>query len=138
FSPEWTVSGDLVRVVAAGGVIDIDRDTTPLTAASGAALDPAPAPDGSMYFMSLEPDGFVVRKLSGGEALMPVPPPNEARTGVPLTTQPISPSHPYGIGRQEFAIVFGGQYTAHERHHEIGARPGDGVGRLALVAIGGD
>src|SRR5205807_9500784 len=68
FSPEWTASGDLVRVVAG----DIYRNAVPLTAMSGMALDPAPAPDGSMYFMSLEPDGFVVRKLSGGEALMPV------------------------------------------------------------------
>ena len=69
---------------------------------------------------------------------MPVPPPNEARTGVPLTTQPISPSHPYGIGRQEFAIVLGGQYTAHERHNEIGVRMGDVVGRLDVLAIVGD
>src|SRR5256885_616512 len=98
FSPEWTASGELVRVVAG----DIYRDAVPLTAMSGMALDPAPAPDGSIYFMSLEPDGFVVRKLSGGEALAPVP--LQTRTGAPTTAQPIPPSHPYGIGRQEFAI----------------------------------
>lgn len=132
FSPEWTASGDLVRVVAG----DIYRDAVPLTAVSGMALDPAPAPDGSMYFMSLEPDGFVVRKLSGGQALMPVPP--QTRTGAPITAQPIPPSHPYGLGRQEFAVVVGGQYTAHERQTEIGVRMGDVVGCLDVLAIVGD
>src|SRR2546421_4939807 len=132
FSPEWTASGDLVRVVAG----DIYRDAVPLTAMSGMALDPAPAPDGSIYFMSLEPDGFVVRKLSGGEALAPVP--LQTRTGAPTTAQPIPPSHPYGIGRQEFAVVVGGQYTAHERHTEVGVRMGDVVGRLDVLAIVGD
>jgi hypothetical protein len=47
-------------------------------------------------------------------------------------------SRPYGLGRQEFATIFGGQYTAHERHSEIGVRMGDVVGRLDVLAIFGN
>ncbi len=106
----------------------------------GMAIDPAPAPDGSLYFMSLEPDGFVVRRLAGLSALpaRSVPPPARPGPSLTLGVTPIPASHPYGIGRQEFAIVVGGQYTAHERHTEIGVRMGDVVGRLDVLAIVGD
>jgi hypothetical protein len=135
FSPEWTGSGELVRVVAG----DIYRDAVPLTAMSGMALDPAPAPDGSMYFMSLEPDGFVVRVTpSVSEGPGGVGGATPTRPGPTLTLGVTPESHPYGIGRQEFAVVVGGQYTAHERHTEIGVRMGDVVGRLDVLAIVGD
>jgi hypothetical protein len=138
FSEEWTPSGDLVGVVAGGGTIDIARLEGPafLTRVSGAAFAPAPAPDGSLYFMSLEPDGFVVRRLSemspvGHDVAPPTPPgPSLALTATPE-------SHPYGIGRQELSVLFGGQYTAHERNGEVGVRMGDVIGRLDVIAIAG-
>ena len=132
FSPEWTASGDLVRIV--GG--DIYRDAVPLTAMSGMALDPAPAPDGSIYFMSLEPDGFVTPSVSEGPG--GVGGATSTRPGPSLALGVTPESRPYGIGRQEFAVVVGGQYTAHERHTEIGVRMGDVVGRLDMLAIVGD
>jgi hypothetical protein len=136
FSPEWTASGDLVGVVD----FEIARIGAELvTHTAGAALDPAPAPDGSLFFMSLEPDGFVARKLGAGQALLPVPPERIAETrGRILSTQPIPASHPYGLGRQELGVFVGGQYTAHERHSEVGVRMGDVIGRLDVLAIAGD
>src|ERR1043165_8626187 len=104
---------------------------------SGMALDPAPAPDGSLYFMALEPDGFVVRHLAAPTPLGPVAAP-AARPGTSLTIGVTPASHAYGLGRQEFAAVLGGQYTAFERHGEAGVRMGDVVGRLDLLAIVGD
>src|SRR5207302_8907545 len=66
FSPEW--SGDkLYASVATGGFIEIariDDGIAYVTRTSGAALDPAPSPDGSLFFMSLQRDGFVVRRLT--------------------------------------------------------------------------
>jgi hypothetical protein len=35
----------------------------PLTRTRGGAFDPAPSSDGRVFFMSLEPDGYVVRML---------------------------------------------------------------------------
>jgi hypothetical protein len=86
----------------------------------------------------LEPDGFVVRKLSRGQALLPVPSTPPAKPGIALQSQTTPPSHPYGLGRQEFAAFFGGQSTAFERHGELGVRMGDVVGRLDVLAILGD
>jgi len=132
FSPEWTASGDLVYVRGD----DIYRGDARITEMLGMAVDPAPAPDGSLYFMSLEPDGFVVRHLVP-KALPAVPAP-PAHPGPSLTLGVTSGPRPYGIGRQEFAPILGGQYTAFERHGEVGVRMGDVVGRLDVLAIIGD
>src|SRR5439155_24803757 len=73
FSPEW--SGDkLYAAVASAGFIEIariDNGLEPVTRSAGAAIDPAPAPDGSLYFMSLEPDGLVVRHLTPEDTALP-------------------------------------------------------------------
>jgi hypothetical protein len=136
YSPEWMPSGEVVRVVDG----NLYRDGDALTSMSGLAMDPAPAPDGSVYFMSLEPDGFVVRRLP---VMTPLPASGERVAegrvrGAVLTSVPPPPAHPYALGRQEFSVLFGGQYTAHERHGEIGVRMGDVVGRLDVLAILGD
>lgn len=140
FSPEW--SGDRVlSVFSSKDFIDIaqleNSEAKLIARSSGALADPAPAPDGSLYFMSLEPDGFVVRKLASGEqraagALEPAPSP-PARS--PLAA-PRSPSKPYGIGRQELAGVFGGTYATDLRATEFGLRAGDVVGRLDTLLLG--
>jgi len=62
----------LYAAVASKEQIDvarIDDGVQYVTRTAGAAIDPAPAPDGSLYFMSLEPDGFVVRKLAEPQPL---------------------------------------------------------------------
>ena len=130
-SPEW-MGSELVYVRGD----DLYRGDARITEMLGMATDPATAPDGSVYFMSLEPDGFVVRHITP-QPLSAAPP---ARPGPSLTLgvteAPVS--HSYGLGRQEFATFFGGQYTAHERHSEFGLRMGDVAGRLDVLAIFGN
>jgi hypothetical protein len=111
-----------------------------VTRSGGAARQPAAAPDGSLYFMSLEPDGFVVRHLPANPS--PVgeqapPPVLQTRT---FAEQPLPPSEPYGIGRQEHAFLFGGNLARDFRTTEAGVRLGDVVGRLdtLLLASAGD
>ena len=149
FSPEWGKDGALYTAVAAGGFIDIihyvDRDGVPVTRTLGAALDPAPSPDGALYFMSLEPDGFVVRKLPAPEPLGQRPTANGQRSYVPaLPPQPAKPvalrseqvtSHKYGLGRQEPSFFFGQTHTSFDNEYELGLRLGDVVGRLDTLAI---
>jgi hypothetical protein len=149
YSPEWTANGELLATVAGGGFIEIARLTsdgaTPITRSSGAAVDAAPSPDGSLFFMSLDPDGFVVRHLedvapalgrrsiADERSLVPALPPKPA-TPVALRDDPVTPRN-YGIGRQEFATLFGGQHTPHGSSNELGIRLGDVVGRLDTIAI---
>jgi hypothetical protein len=147
FAPEWGKDGVLVAAIAGRGFIDIARiDTTPsfVTQVSGMALDPAPSPDGSLYFMALDPDGFVVRHLAAPAALPArtqtadrslVPAlPSAPSTPVALLDQPVT-SHAYGLGRQEWRTLFGGQYTAFGSTIEAGTRLGDVVGRLDTLLI---
>ncbi len=174
FAPEWGPSGDLFAAVAGRGFIDIAKfdtrrpdvrrsdspvrqalavglesptyvDPTYVTRSSGMAIDPAPSPDGSIYFMSIEPQGFVVRRLGDtGAALqttmtfdrpldpaIPLPP----ATPVALRDEPVTP-HDYGIGRQEWWPIVGGQYTAFGHITELGLRLGDVAGRLDTILIG--
>ncbi len=148
FAPEWGPNGVLFAAVAGRGFIDIarlDAATSFVTRAPGMALDPAPSSDGSLYFMSLDPDGFVVRHLSSPTALparaqtadrslVPALPPAPS-TPVTLKDEPVT-SRPYGIGRQEWATTFGGQYTPFGSTTEFGVRLGDVVGRLDTLIVG--
>jgi hypothetical protein len=149
FSPEWTANGALFAAVAGRGFIDIARvdssGASYVTRTAGMALSPAPSPDGSLYFMSLDPDGFVVRRLadptplpasaqSFDRSLVPALPPPPA-TPVALHTEPVAP-RPYGLGRQEWSTTFGGQYTAFGSTTEFGLRLGDVIGRLDTLIIG--
>jgi len=144
FDPEWTSDNQLVATVARGGSLEIHRLTPggsePLTRSEGAALSPAPARDGSLYFMSLEPDGFVVRRLA---SLVPLPtdgvppllPPAPSQPVV-LREEPVPPGHAYGFGRQERQWLIGGNSAPAASNVEAGLRIGDVVGRLDTVVIG--
>jgi len=146
FSPEW--NGDkLYAAVASSGFIEIariDNGVEPVTRSPGAAMDPAPAPDGSLYFMSLEPDGFVVRHLKPGDITLPplsletrfapaIPP--VLATAAAFRPELIASPRPYRFGRQEFGTAFGGSWTAYGESKEIGVRVGDVVGLLDALAI---
>ena len=84
FDPDWGSDGTLYAVRAENGFLDIVKlaagDTSVVAHAGGALQSPAAAPDGSLYFMSLEPDGFVVRRLA---APVPVEPQAAAPAEVP-------------------------------------------------------
>jgi len=149
FSPEWTANGALFAAVAGRGFIDIARvdeaGATYVTRSAGMALSPSPSPDGSLYFMSLDPDGFVVRRLSDptplpsstltfDRSLVPALPPPPA-TPVALHDEPVTP-RPYALGRQEWSTTFGGQYTPFGDTTEFGLRLGDVIGRLDTLILG--
>jgi WD40-like Beta Propeller Repeat len=146
FDPEWGSDGTLYAVRAKNGFLDVVRlvngDAFIVAHAVGALEAPAAAPDGALYFMSLEPDGFVVRRLAA-------PVPSEHEAAAPATTpstfatfesQPLPPSLPYGIGRQEVSPFFGVQNARGFHALEVGARIGDVVGRLdtLIIASAGD
>jgi hypothetical protein len=149
FSPEWTANGALLAAVAGRGFIDIARvdgsGASYVTRSAGMALSPAPSPDGSLFFMSLDPDGFVVRRIADPTPLPPsaqtferslipaLPPP--PRKPVALHDEPVAP-RPYGLGRQEWSTTFGGQYTPFGSTNEFGLRLGDVVGRLDTLLLG--
>jgi hypothetical protein len=149
FSPEWTANGALFAAVAGRGFVDIARidaaGSTYVTRSAAMALSPAPSPDGSLYFVALDPDGFVVRHLADptplpsstltfDRSLVPALPPPPA-TPIALHDDPVTP-HAYSLGRQEWSTTFGGQYTPFGSTTEFGFRLGDVVGRLDTLILG--
>jgi hypothetical protein len=143
-SPEWLPNGEIIATVSRGGFAELHRGTMPVTRSRGGAFSPAPAPDGRVFFMSLEPDGYVVRVLpSLAEAPAPpstdpllipaIPPP--APRGVAFAPASLPPPRPYGLGRQELAWLSGTNYAPEHRSFELGVRLGDVVGRLDTLLI---
>ncbi|HEX8617711.1 MAG TPA: hypothetical protein VF911_09030 [Thermoanaerobaculia bacterium] len=151
-SPEWLSNDELVVTVLAGGFAELYRvradgsePAVPITRSAGGAFDAAPANDGRIFFMSLEPDGYVVRALPAiaslesrtfipADSLVPAIPP-AAATPATFAAQPVS-SHPYGLGRQELAWFAGTNVGPGQRAFELGVRFGDVVGRLDTLLIG--
>jgi hypothetical protein len=155
-SPEWISNDELVFTLFANGFAELhrmripaDADAEPqqLTSSSGGAFDPAPTV-GRTFYMSLEPDGFVVRvigelyldsgiyvaPLPTDAALVPALPP-VPRTPATFTAQPVT-SHPYGLGRQEFGWFTAQNFGPDQRTFELGVRFGDVVGKLDTLLIG--
>ncbi len=154
--PAWSADGATIFAsVGEGGFVDVAAIPAAggairrLTRTIGAALAPAPTPDGAaVFFLSLEADGLALRRLDLkaatelgaapnladlAPAVAPAPPPAPA----PLALTKVGPGRPYGIGRQEIAGLAGGSVAPSTRELEVGARVGDVVGRLDAVAIAG-
>ncbi len=157
-SPAWSADGrTLYGVVGLRGFIDLyafaadgSGAPVPLTRTQGAALAPTPTPDGSgLFFLSLAPDGFDLRRLPLGAqtAAVPpapelprdlapaVPPPAPARQE-PYTRAEVAPDRPYGLGRQELLPVLGTSATSGGGALELGVRGGDLLGRIDWLALG--
>ena len=126
--------------------VAMDGTREPLTRSSGAALEPAPSADGRVFFMGLEPSGFVLRVIAGATAAAAPPPvynaalvpalPPAAANAPRFTNEDVRPGKQYGIGRQETSW-FAGEILAPQQHAlEVGARFGDLVGRLDTLVIG--
>jgi hypothetical protein len=122
---------------------------TPVTRTAGGAFDAAPSPDGRVFFMSLDPDGYVVRVLDS-IATAPAPPSYDPALVPAVPALPATPptfasmtdiaSEPYGRGRQEWTWLTGENFAPDHRSFEAGIRLGDVVGRLdtLLIASFGD
>jgi len=111
---------------------------------SGAAFSPAPSPDGRVFFMSLERDGYTLRVLDKVEpapprtafarSLVPALPPTPS-TPVVFASQPVPASHPYGLGHQELGWFVSGNDAPSMHNTELGLKSGDVVGRFDAIGI---
>ncbi|HEY5610563.1 MAG TPA: hypothetical protein VIL97_05105, partial [Thermoanaerobaculia bacterium] len=147
--PAWSDRGELLAVIGhAGGFleihrIDLDQQRAPerITQGHSASLAPVIAPDRSIYYLSLDIDGFDIRRISAEGS----DPPEvadilaaEVRSKAsppPFETSTPPPARPYGIGPQEWTMLFGGNYAPAARNFEVGLRSGDVVGRLSAIAF---
>lgn len=157
-SPAWSPDGRSVfAVVGLRGFIDLwsfpldpASPPVPLTRAQGAAIAPAPAPDGSgLYYLSLEPDGLDLRRLPLPITETASAPPVDVPTSLAPAVRPpaphapepfpeaeVSESRPYGFGRQELFPLLGGSAASDGGTWELGVRGGDVVGRFDWFALG--
>jgi hypothetical protein len=148
-TPEWMSNDTLVVTVFSRGFAELYRVTngvaTPITRTSGGAFHPAPSNDERVFFMSLDPDGYVVRVIDGaGEAnpiavlessLVPAIPPQPRTPPTFTSTTPLT-SRAYGFGKQEWSWFTSQNFAPSQRAIELGVRFGDVVGRLDTLVIG--
>ena len=143
-TPEWISNEELVVTVLAGGYAELHRVAggvaTPLTRTNGGAFQPAPAGDGRIFFMSLDPDGYVLRVLEESAAAPAAVPPAPRRPGSAVMAREIPAPRHYGIGRQEWSWLASANHAPDQQFAEVGVRFGDVIGRLdtLLLASFGD
>jgi Tol biopolymer transport system component len=166
-SPAWSGDGKTVyATVGSGGFIDIwafpvdpPGPPVPVIRSPGAALDPAPTPDGkALFYLAMEADGLDLRRLDLGDLrpgaspeiaglpslpaaeLVPAIRPPPAPPPAPFTLAQVPPGRPYGLGRQELLPLLSGSTTSSGVSSgvaELGVRGGDLVGRLDWLVLGG-
>jgi WD40 repeat protein len=148
-TPAWLSNDGLIVTVFERGFAELYRvngsTATPITRTGGGAFDPAPSNDGRVFFMSLEPDGYVVRVLDKIEdappapaleaSLVPTIPPIAAASVTLGSSEPPSAPRRYGIGRQEPAWFASVNLAPQQQAIEAGLRFGDVVGRLDTLLI---
>ncbi|HSF43938.1 MAG TPA: hypothetical protein VLT87_29370 [Thermoanaerobaculia bacterium] len=157
-SPTWSPDGRAIfAVVGLRGFIDLwtfpldpASPPVPLTRTQGAAIAPAPAPDGSgLYYLSLEPDGLDLRRLPLPITETASAPPADIPTSLAPAVRPPAPpapepfpesevaeSRPYGLGRQELFPLLGGTAASDGGAWELGVRGGDVIGRFGWFVLG--
>jgi hypothetical protein len=150
-TPDWISNEELVVTLFSRGFAELHRvrlDGTysQITSTAGGAFEPAAASDGRLFFMSLEPDGYVVRLLPAGTeplairaraadpSLVPAIPP-EPRTPAAFAARNVT-SRPYGIGKQEFSWFSSQNFAPEQQAIELGVRFGDVIGRFDTLLVG--
>ena len=148
-APAWLSNDSLVVTLSRGGFAELQRvaldgNGMQITRTAGGAWQAAPAKDGRIFFMSIGPDGSVVRVIDGANQAarwntysalhVPAIPPRPA-TGTRFDAQQVA-SRPYGIGRQELSWFTSTNLAEDHRALELGVRLGDIVGRLDTLLIG--
>ena len=150
-SPEWLSNDELVVTLFSRGFAELHRvrldgTATPVTRAAGGAFQPAPSKDGRLFFMSLDPNGFVVRVLEqiaeapplpayDPELVPALPPVAERRTGFSPSGGGLKPALRYGIGRQELTWLTSQTFAPDQRSLELAVRAGDVIGRLDTLLL---
>ncbi len=151
-TPAWLSEDELIVTVFERGFAELYRvsgtNATPVTRTGGGAFEAAPVKDGRVFFMTLEPDGYVVRVIERLEdappapfleaSLVPAIPPVAPAASELLreaADAPPSAPRPYGIGRQELAWFASTNFASEQQAVEIGVRLGDVVGRLDTLLV---
>lgn len=148
-TPDWISNDELVVTVFAGGFAELyrvrtDGTSAQITRTAGGAFEPAAASDGRVFFMSLEPDGYVVRLLENATPVAPAAPldaslvpaiPPRPRTPAVFAAQNVS-ARPYGLGGQEFSWFTAQNFAFDHQAIELGVRFGDVIGRFDTLLVG--
>ncbi len=147
-SPEWISVHELIVTVFSRGFaelyrVNINGLSTPVTRTAGGAFQPAPSKDGRVFFMSLEPDGYVVRVLDElkdapatpeyDATLVPaLPPVMEQVTAFTPSTTPAPKRY---AAKQEFTWLTSETWAPDQRSFELGVRAGDVIGKLDTLLV---
>ncbi len=163
-TPEWTSDGDLVFPLFTRGFAELHSlRTGAITRTRGGAFEPAPSSDGRVFFMSLDPSGYVVRVIPSIEAAPPLPaldaalvpaiPPvpipwtaavsaagaassrRPPASGETPLAQPAGTPAVHSLRLEPYWFA-GGHYAPGDHAFEAGIRLGDVVGRLDALLIG--
>ena len=147
----WRGDGSLLyAAVARGSELEIEALAVApgarahqVTRSAGAALAPAPTPDGTRLFhLALDADGLEIRRLALDAATLqldeppPAPTPPASRLPDPQPGGASAPARRYGLGRAEWTPLLGGWAGSEPGPLEAGARAGDLLGRWELLALG--
>lgn len=142
----WAPDGEALLVTAGyGGFLEAWRvpldggQAVPLTRTDGPVLHAEPGTDGDLWTVVLDHDGVDLHRQpmepvqvwapAAGTAMAPAMPPE-----VPLPPPaPVVPV-PYGLGRPEVRLVYGGIASPAVGTTELGLRLGDVVGRHEVVS----
>jgi hypothetical protein len=151
-APAWLSNDELIVTLYSGGFAELHRvslngDSTVVTRSRGGAFQPTPTTGGRVFFMSLNPDGYVLRllpslesaprppALAGDLSLVPAVPRPQPAPVPPLPETDVT-ARRYGIGRQEPAWLMSQSLTPGYRSTELGLRLGDVAGRLNTLLVG--
>lgn len=153
-SAAWSGDGRTIFAVkGCGGFIDVwafpadgGEPGVRVTREQGAAFAPAPTPDGQgLFYLALEADGLDLRKMALTDH--PVETPADLASLAPV----VRPAPPADVPAweeaaldtgavyrpcQELLPLLGGSATAAGSVLELGARSGDLIGQLDLLALG--
>ena len=152
-TPEW-MGDEVIASVMSNGFVDLATFHCAqctvhsaqgfITRMSGAAFEPAPSPDGRVFFMSLERDGYTLRVLDKVEPVPPRPAyhqglvpalPPAPSTPTVFASQPVPPSHAYGLGHQELGWLISGNAAPSAHNTELAIKSSDVVGRFDAIAL---
>jgi hypothetical protein len=165
--PAWGPDHTLYAATGSNGFVDLSawrlgagtEAASPLTLTRtlGAALAPAPAPDGSgLYYLSLEHDGLDLRRLElpgaierAGDAqpdagldeeelalLVPAVAPPQVEAVPDFAAAGLPDDRPYGVGPLTATPLVGLAATSGAQAFEAGVAVGDPVGRLDALLLG--
>jgi len=161
-NPEWTSDEDVVFTLFSRGFAELhSMRSGAITRSRGGAFQPAPSSDGRVFFMSLDPNGYVVRVLPSIEpapavptfdaSLVPAIPPSAAGGTAGVLAGWAGGVSPPGAGARDAPVpaggtpavlpletswFLGGHYAPEARALEAGIRLGDVLGRLDALLIG--